>query len=261
MAFSAEFLTGKRAIVCGASRGIGVACARSLAERGCSVVMLARNYDAMEKVKVDLPGCDHEILAVDLCDLDSLKKAVAGLVERRPVNILINNSGGPKAGPLLEANDAVFLEGLQNHILASQSLVNLCLEGMKHDKYGRIVQIISTSVKAPIANLGVSNTIRGAVASWSKSLSNELGQYGITVNNVLPGYTDTERLQELIKAASSRQGVSEDKIIELWKAKVPLGRFAEAREVGNAVAFLASPGAAYITGINLPVDGGRTPSL
>mgnify|MGYP006229226655 FL=1 len=132
---------------------------------------------------------------------------------------------------------------------------------MKDSLYGRIIQIISTSVKAPIPNLGVSNTIRGAMASWSKTLSNELGPHGITVNNVLPGYTATERLQELIKAASLRQGFSEDEVIKNWKAKVPLGRFAEAQEVANAVAFLASPMAAYITGINLPVDGGRTPSL
>ena len=261
MPVTAKSLSGKRAIVCGASRGIGAACARSLAEIGCSVVLLARNYDAMESLRTELPGSNHEILAVDLSDLESLKKAVAGLVERRPVNILINNSGGPKAGPLLQASESTFSEGLQNHVLASQLLVNLCLEGMKSTQYGRIIQIISTSVKAPIPNLGVSNTIRGAVASWSKSLSNELGPYGVTVNNVLPGYTATERLQELIKAASSRQGVSEDKIIEMWKAKVPLGRFAKAQEVANAVAFLASPAAAYITGINLPVDGGRTPSL
>lgn len=261
MPLNAESLSGKRAIVCGASRGIGAACARSLAELGCSVVLLARNYDAMEALKQDLPGSGHEILAVDLSDPDSLKKAVAGLVDRHPVNILINNSGGPKAGQLLEASDVTFVEGLQNHILASQSLVNLCLDGMKDSRYGRIIQIISTSVKAPIPNLGVSNTIRGAVASWSKTLSNELGPHGITVNNVLPGYTATERLQELIEAASSRQGLSEDEVIKNWKAKVPLGRFAEAQEVANAVAFLASPMAAYITGINLPVDGGRTPSL
>tara|TARA_B100001121_G_scaffold300205_1_gene309800 strand:- start:490 stop:1275 length:786 start_codon:yes stop_codon:yes gene_type:complete len=256
-----QSLSGKRAIVCGASRGIGAACAKSLAELGCSVVLLARNYDAMESLIKELPGSNHEVLAVDLGDPDSLTKAVSGLVDRRPVNILINNSGGPKAGPLLEASERIFVEGLQNHVLASQLLVNLCLEGMKTTQYGRIIQIISTSVKAPIPNLGVSNTIRGAVASWSKSLSNELGQYGITVNNVLPGYTNTERLQELIKSASSRQGISENKIIETWKDKVPLGRFAEAEEVANAVTFLASPGAAYITGINLPVDGGRTPSL
>ena len=261
MLINEQTLIGKRALICGASRGIGAACAQVLAQMGCAVVLLARNHDALQKVLSDLPGKGHELLAVDLNDPVSVNKVVGGLVERRTVHILVNNSGGPKAGPLLEATDQAFIDGMKNHVLASQALVNLCVEGMKTEEFGRIIQIISTSVKAPIPNLGVSNTIRGAMAGWSKTLAGELGKHAITVNNVLPGYTATERLSELISAASSKQSLGFEEIEIQWKSKVPLGRFAEPIEVANAVAFLASPQAGYITGINLPVDGGRTPSL
>lgn len=261
MLINEQTLIGKRALICGASRGIGAACAQVLAQMGCAVVLLARNHDALYKVLSGLPGKGHELLAVDLNDPVSVNKVVGGLVERRAVHILVNNSGGPKAGPLLEATEKAFVDGLRNHVLASQTLVKLCIEGMKTEGYGRIIQIISTSVKAPIPNLGVSNTIRGAMAGWSKTLAGELGKHAITVNNVLPGYTATERLSELISAASKKQSLSFEEIEIQWKSKVPLGRFAEPIEVANAVAFLASPQAGYITGINLPVDGGRTPSL
>jgi 3-oxoacyl-[acyl-carrier protein] reductase len=147
------------------------------------------------------------------------------------------------------------------HLINNQILVQKAIKGMKDAGFGRIINIISTSVKAPIAGLGVSNTIRAAVASWAKTLSIELGAYGITVNNVLPGFTNTNRLKSLIAKKAEVQGKSEEKIARAMKSQVPAARFGQANEVANAVAFLCSPAASYINGINLPVDGGRTASL
>ncbi|MGE0632908.1 MAG: SDR family oxidoreductase, partial [Pseudobdellovibrionaceae bacterium] len=252
-------------LVCGASQGIGFASAVELAKLGAECVLLARNAEKLEEAKRELDklsaGAQHKVIVCDLNDRKQLRSSIEAEVKSRPIEILIHNSGGPKGGPLLEASETEFLSGFENHILSAQLLAQVLVPGMKHQNYGRIINIVSTSVKAPIPGLGVSNTIRGAMGSFAKTLAGELGPFAITVNNVLPGYTKTERLEALKKAAATKNSKSESDIENLWKSATPLGRFAEAHEVGAAVAFLASPAAAFITGINLPVDGGRTPTL
>lgn len=254
-------LKGKRALVCGASQGIGEAIAHEFASLGADVILLARSQDKLEKIRAQLPEGKHQILVIDLKDRLKLAAELIELKKSGPVEILVNNSGGPKAGSLLEANERDFSEAFENHILAASLLANSLLEGMRKQNYGRIINIISTSVKVPIPNLGVSNTIRAAMASWAKTLATELAPFGVTVNNVLPGYTATPRLDSLAKAVADRQGKTEDEIKKMWKAATPMGRFASPQEIAQAVAFLASPSAAFITGVNLPVDGGRTPCL
>jgi len=251
-------LHGKRALVCGASQGIGEACARVLAEAGAEVCLLARRFEPLEEIRQQLPGKNHQVLAMDLGSMLEIEERLKPLL---PFHIVVHNAVGPKAGALTDATAEDFLAGIRVHLLSAQKIAQLCIPGMTSDKYGRFINIISTSVKTPLPNLGVSNTIRGAMASWAKTLAMEVGPAGITVNNVLPGYTKTPRLESLRKAAAEMKKVSEAQIEAQWKASVPLARFAEPVEVAMAVAFLASPAAAYISGINLPVDGGRTPSL
>jgi len=258
-------LTGRRALVCGASRGIGRAVAMELAGRGAEILLLARNAAALEEVRAALPaaeGRDHRTMAADMSDTTRLREQVAGLAaESDPIHVLVHNSGGPSPGPLVDAEPESFASAFAQHVVAGQVLVQALLPGMKRAGYGRIVQIISTSVKQPLPGLGVSNTIRGAVANWAKTLAGEVASHGITVNNVLPGATRTERLESLIRARADREGRTPAEVEAARQAAIPAGRFAEPEEIARAVAFLASPEAAYITGINLPVDGGRTGSL
>lgn len=251
-------LKGKRALVCGASQGIGRSAALYLAQMGAQVCVLARQSGLLQEVVESLPGHGHQFLSLDLSSTVEIGNALKPLL---PFHIVINNAGGPKAGPLLDSSAEDFLSGLRVHLLAAQKIAQLTVPGMKEAGYGRIINVISTSVKTPLGNLGVSNTVRGAMASWAKTLANEVGPFGITVNNVLPGYTKTPRFEALRKSAAEKNKVSEAQIENQWKASVPLNRFAEPEEVAAAIAFLASPAAGYISGINLPVDGGRTPSL
>lgn len=254
-------LSHKRALVCGASRGIGAACAQLLAARGAEVYLLARNPEKLQTVHASLErsaGQKHQYIPADLHDLSALKQLLQDLPA---IQILINNSGGPAPGPVLTAEPKAFSKALENHVLAAQILVQALVPGMSQSQYGRIVNIISTSVKAPIAGLGVSNTIRGAMASWAKTLASELAPQGITVNNILPGFTATERLEQIMANRATKQHKSPEQVATEMRAQVPLGRFAAPQEIAEAVAFLCSPAAAYITGINLPVDGGRLPNL
>ena len=255
-------LKNKNAIVCGSTQGIGEASAIALARLGANITLIARNETKLINVLGELDtskGQTHSFIAIDFRDSDKLKKEVNLL--KSNYHILINNTGGPAAGAITDANISSFEEAFKMHLINNQILVQKLVEGMKKERYGRIVNIISTSVKAPIPGLGVSNTIRAAVANWAKTLSIELGEYGITVNNVLPGFTNTNRLQSLIAKKAAIQGRTEDEIASLMKLEVPAGRFGEAKEIANAVAFLCSPAASYINGINVPVDGGRTKSL
>lgn len=258
-------LKGKRALVCGSTQGIGKAIALELAAMGASVTLVARNEQKLKEVKAELttgPGQLHAYLSVDFNDPDSLKSLTEQFVQRSgPVHILVNNTGGPPAGPVVSAELKSFEDAFRQHLMCNHVLLQTCLPGMKSSGYGRVVNIISTSVKQPLPNLGVSNTIRAAVANWAKTMANELGQYGITVNNVLPGATNTQRLQGIISNRASKTGAAEDEVMADMKSEIPMKRFAEPSEVAAAVCFLASPAASYITGINLPVDGGRTSSL
>ena len=258
-------LAGKHALVCGASEGIGRACAFALAALGANVTVLARRPDKLAELVAALPVAGaaqrHGFLSADVSDGPGLRAKVEALCAENPVHVLINNTAGPAGGAAHGAMPAVYLAVFQQHLIANQILVQAVLPGMRAASWGRIVNIISTSVKEPIANLGVSNTIRGAVASWAKTLSSELGGFGFTVNNVLPGYTRTQRLDQILKERAAATGKTEDEIAQSMLATVPAGRFAQPEEIAAAVAFLCSPAAAYVNGINLPVDGGRTRSL
>ena len=257
-------LKGKNALVCGSSKGIGKACAIEIARLGANVTLVARTGEKLAEVKKILDntmGQHHDFLVADFTDSADLKRKVTGLLSVKNIHILVNNTGGPAGGPLPDAEEEEFVQAFHNHLVCNHLLTKLVLKGMKAEGYGRIINIISTSVKQPLENLGVSNTVRGAVANWAKSLANELGGFGITVNNVLPGATLTERLTAIIQGKAQREDKSEDEVMEEMKAEIPAGRFADPREIAAAVAFLASPAAAYINGINVPVDGGRTKSL
>jgi 3-oxoacyl-[acyl-carrier protein] reductase len=258
-------LTGKHALVCGGSQGIGHAAAIELARLGAHVTLLARSPAPLETALAALPRVNakqqHATVAVDMSDHAALGASVEALAGSRPVHILVNNTGGPPGGPAHTADTDAFLAAFNQHIVAAQIVLKAVLPGMRDAGYGRIVNVISTSVKEPIRNLGVSNTIRGAMASWAKTLAAELGPFGITVNNVLPGYTKTARLGQILADRSKATGKTEDEIAQTMLATVPLGRFAESSEIANVIAFLATPAAGYVNGINVPVDGGRTLSL
>jgi 3-oxoacyl-[acyl-carrier protein] reductase len=258
-------LSGKTAMVCGSTQGIGKASAIELALLGANIVMVARNEEALKAALTDLDvskGQKHDFLAVDFQTPNKLKEKVDNFIlTNGPVHILVNNTGGPPSGLIQNAKVEEFLQAFNNHLVCNHILVQALMEGMKKDQYGRVINIISTSVKIPLKNLGVSNTIRAAVANWSKTLSNEVASYGITVNNVLPGATLTGRLQNIIETKSNNTGESLNEIKNEMESEIPLGRFAEPSEIANAVAFLASPAASYITGINVAVDGGRTGCL
>jgi 3-oxoacyl-[acyl-carrier protein] reductase len=258
-------LTGKKAIVGGASRGIGRAAATELARLGASVTAIARSEAGLEEMLKTLDtgkGQRHAALAADLSDPAALAPRLAQWAATNgPCHILVNNSGGPAAGPAADAQPEQFLTAFTQHLLGAHMLAQALLPGMKEAGYGRIINVISTSVKQPIRGLGVSNTVRAAVASWAKTLAAELGPFGITVNNVLPGATDTDRMKEIVAGKAAKQGKSEAEIIAAEIAEIPARRFGRPEETGQAIAFLATPAAAYINGVNLPVDGGRTASL
>lgn len=255
-------LRERHAVVGGASRGIGAATARALAACGASVTLLARSEEHLQRTLASLAtseGQQHGYRVVDYADPAAVVQALGALCER--TDILVHNSGGPAAGPLLEASGDALRDGFTQHVLTGQALVQAVVAGMQARGHGRIVNVISTSVKEPIPGLGVSNTIRGAVASWAKTLARELAPHGITVNNVLPGFTRTERLDYLFRSQAEKAGRRPEEIAHAALATVPAGRFAEPEETAAAIAFLASPLAAYVNGINLPVDGARTASL
>lgn len=258
-------LKNKTALVCGSTQGIGRAAAVELALLGANVILLARSEDKLKEALAALPktdGQEHKYLVVDYAEQQQLKSKVETLVRTgNPIHILVNNTGGPPGGLITNAKTEEFLAAFNNHLVCNHILVQALIDGMKKEKYGRIINVISTSVKQPLKGLGVSNTVRAAVANWAKTLAGEVARYNITVNNVLPGATNTQRLQSIIENKSKNSGESENEIIQEMESEIPMGRFAEPSEIANAIAFLASPAASYITGINVPVDGGRTSCL
>lgn len=258
-------LKGKRALVAGSTQGIGKAAAVELAELGASVTLIARNEEKLQRVSKELPkskGQQHDYIVADFTLPDELKKRVhAYLSNGGAFHILMNNTGGPPGGRAIDADLNAYQKAFSNHLLCNHILAQACVPGMREAGYGRIINIISTSVKQPLPGLGVSNTVRGAVANWAKTLANELGEHNITVNNVLPGATQTSRLEGILTNKSNQTGLSKDEVLKRMSEAVPLKRVARPEEIAAAVAFLASPAASYINGINVPVDGGRTGCL
>ena len=242
---------------------IGKATAMALAAEGVQVTLVARNEDKLKITLSELPQQrSHDYIVADFSNPDELKNKVSEyIVNNHGFHILVNNTGGPKGGPVFSAELSEFESAFTQHLKCNHVLAQSVVPFMKSEGYGRIINVISTSVKQPLDGLGVSNTIRGAVANWSKTLANELGQFGITVNNVLPGATGTERLAEIIKNKSAKAGNTEEEAANAMKSAVPAKRFAKPDEIASAITFLASEQASYINGINLPVDGGRTKSL
>jgi 3-oxoacyl-[acyl-carrier protein] reductase len=257
-------LAGRHALVCGASEGIGRAAAHELALLGADVTVLARRAEVLEQVAAELPRRDaqqHGFIAADVTRTDALKAQAEALAAGRPVHILVNNTAGPPGGPAYSAAEDAYLDAFRRHLLANQVLVQALLPGMRAAHWGRVVNVVSTSVREPIPNLGVSNTIRGAVAGWAKTLSRELAPFGITVNNVLPGYTETGRIDQIVRDRVAATGQSAEAILDGMRRNVPAGRFAAPSEIGGVIAFLASPAAGYVNGTSLAVDGGRMQSI
>lgn len=258
-------LSGKTALVCGSTQGIGYASAVELALLGANVTLVARNEQKLAEAVDSLDisrGQLHRYFVADFADSGNVKEAINGYLRLVPdVHILVNNTGGPSGGAIIDEDPEKFLKTFEMHLINNQILAQAVVPSMKQAGFGRIVNIISTSVKQPIVGLGVSNTIRGAVANWAKTLSLELGRFGITVNNVLPGYTRTSRLDAVLGMRAEAQGKTVDEVATHMESEIPVGRFAEPEEVAAAVAFLCSPAAASISGINIPVDGGKTGNL
>ena len=258
-------LKGKTAIVCGSTQGIGKAIAIQLASQGASIVLVARNEQKLLSAKEELDtsqGQEHHCIKADFSFPAELKLLVENFMEiNGNVHILVNNTGGPAGGPIQSAKVEEFTQTFNNHLVCNHIMAQAVIKGMKEEGFGRIINIISTSVKQPLNGLGVSNTIRGAVASWAKTLANELGEFNITVNNVLPGATNTVRLKSIIEAKAEKTGQTIEEIGKAMANQVPMKRIAEPDEIANAVGFLSSNAASYINGINVPVDGGRTACL
>ncbi|MCX6274485.1 MAG: SDR family oxidoreductase [Bacteroidetes bacterium] len=257
-------LKGKTALVCGSTQGIGKASAIELAKLGATCVLMARDENKLAEAIKDLDvseGQKHQFIVADFQHPNEIKEKAGAFAKSNTVHILVNNTGGPNSGPIVNADIEEFRITFNNHLICNHILMQAVVDGMKKEKYGRIINIISTSVKVPLKNLGVSNTIRAAVANWSKTLANEVASFGITVNNVLPGATNTIRLQSIIQNKSEKTGESIEAMQKEMLHEIPMGRFADPSEIAAVVAFLASPAASYITGINVPVDGGRTGSL
>jgi len=257
-------LTNKTALVCGASQGLGLAVAKELAFLGANVIVLARNADKLQAAVALLHNDgnqQHSYIAADTSNPADVKEKVGAYIAGNPIHILVNNTGGPPSGPMINTKAEDLETAFRSHLITSHTLVQLVFEGMKQAGYGRIINIVSTSVKQPINGLGISNSVRAAVANWGKTLANEIGGFGITVNNVLPGLTKTDRLDYLFGKQAEQAGITVDEMAKQSAASVPAKRLGEPSEFAAVVAFLCSPAASYINGINLPVDGGKTGGL
>lgn len=257
-------LKGKTALVCGSTQGIGFAIAKEIALLGADCILMARNETSLKDAKASLDtslGQVHQTQVADFSNTENVKNAIAEILKNNTVHVLVNNTGGPPAGPIVDAKSEDFLSALNLHLINNHTLATAVLEGMKQNGYGRIINVISTSVKIPLANLGVSNTTRAAVAAWAKTMANEVAKYGITVNNVLPGATATVRLSSIIENKSKKANVELSEVEAEMMHEIPMRRFGQAEEIAAMAAFLASPAASYVTGQSICVDGGRTGSI
>lgn len=257
-------LHGKNAVVCGSSQGLGLAAAKELALLGANCILVARTKEKLELAIKGLARTGdqkHSFRIVDFFNNEEVRGAIAEILKEQTVHILVNNSGGPPGGIVSQAKEEEFITAFNQHLINNHILATAVIPGMKKEGFGRIINIISTAVKIPLPYLGVSGTIRAAVATWGKLLSNDLGAFNITVNNVLPGYTETERLENLIEAASKKKKISKEEAAKEMYGDIPLKRFGRPEEFGAVVAFLASPAASYVNGVSIPVDGGRTGAI
>lgn len=257
-------LKGRNALIAGSTQGIGLASAQALASLGANCQLIARNEETLKEALGTLDtaaGQQHGYLVADFQHPDNVEAVITGYVKANTIHILVNNSGGPPGGPAHEAKADAFRIAFNQHLICNHILATAVMQGMKDAGFGRIINIISTSVKIPLKNLGVSNTIRGAVASWAKTMANELGQYGITVNNVLPGATATGRLEAIVNNKAAKTGMGKTEVEKEMLEEIPARRFGQPEEIAAMVAFLASPAAAYVNGTSIPVDGGRTGSI
>jgi 3-oxoacyl-[acyl-carrier protein] reductase len=257
-------IEGKTAVVCGSTQGIGLAIAEELALLGANCILLARSESALQEALLKLDIANRQLHSYKVADFsipEKVKQRINEIVDSQPVHILINNTGGPPPGPILNNSENDFIAAFNQHLICNHILAQAVVPGMKDAGYGRIINIISTSVKIPNKNLGVSNTIRGGVASWAKTLANELAQFNITVNNVLPGYTGTQRLRSIIQSSAAKRNVSEEVIEQEMLHEIPMKRFGDAMEIAAVAAFLATPAASFVNGVSIQVDGGRVGSI
>jgi 3-oxoacyl-[acyl-carrier protein] reductase len=257
-------LLGKNAVICGSSQGIGLAIAKELALLGANCILVARNASSLDNALNSLSRKDqqnHSYSIADFSRIEEVRTAIKNITQQQKIHILVNNTGGPKAGSITDAQEEEFLIAFQQHLICNHILTKAVIPGMKQENYGRIINVISTSVKIPLPNLGVSNTIRAAVASWAKTMANELGQFNITVNNILPGLTETSRLESLVEDTAQKTSTEKEKVKLAMRSGIPAKRFGQPSEVGAVAAFLASPAASYVNGTSIPVDGGRTGSI
>ena len=257
-------LEGKTAVVCGSTQGIGLAIAEELALLGADCILLSRNESSLQEAiqKLDIANRQlHSYKIADFSKPEQVKKMISEIVASQTIHILINNTGGPAPGPVIDATEDEFIAAFNQHLICNHILARAIVPGMKEAGYGRIINVISTSVKIPNKNLGVSNTIRGGVASWAKTMANELGQFNITVNNVLPGYTGTQRLKSIIEESAAKRNVGREIIEKELLQEIPMKRFGDAVEIAAMAAFLATPAASYVNGVSIQVDGGRVGSI
>jgi len=257
-------LEGRNAVICGSTQGIGLAIAEELALLGANCTLMARNEKALKEAMHELDTAlrqNHNYLVADFSKPEEVREAIEEHVKHHAVHILVNNSGGPPPGTIIDAKEEDFLKAFNQHLVCNHILTKAIVPSMKKEGYGRIINIISTTVRIPLKNLGVSNTIRGAVASWAKTMANELGEFNITVNNLLPGNITTQRLASLIEATAKKGNVVIEVVERNMKDETPLKRFGSPSEIAALAAFLASPAASYISGVSIPVDGGRTGSI
>jgi 3-oxoacyl-[acyl-carrier protein] reductase len=252
-------LSGKKALIGGSSKGIGLGIAKQLAESGASVCLMARNKTKLKEIVSKLPSSEnqnHDYLVVDFSDFDGFKIIIEQYVDKNRIDILINNTQGPPAGNSLSKDIESYQEAFDLLFKSVVYTTSLIVPKMLKNKWGRIINVTSVSVKEPLNYLVLSNSIRSAVVAWAKSLSVDVGKDGVTVNSILTGYFDTERIKDLNKEKSKSLNISEDEVLEKMKSLVPINRLGKTEEYGYLVSFLSSDKAAYINGASIPIDGG-----
>ena len=252
-------LSGKKALVGGSSKGIGLGIARQLAESGASVCLMARDKNKLEEIINELSKNnyqDHEYLLVDFSNFEKFKSTITNYLSTNSIDILVNNTQGPHAGNSLSKDIESYQEAFDLLFKCVVYTTSLVVPQMQKNKWGRVINVTSVSVKEPLNYLVLSNSIRSAVVAWAKSLSVDIGKDGITINSILTGYFDTERIKELNKEKSKSLNISEDEVLEKMKSLVPANRLGKTDEYGYLVSFLSSDKAAYINGASIPIDGG-----